>query len=130
MVWVSRLTADRKGRLRAERKATADWLSFIAGPPTKLNPVSETIWLTLQVGREVKHNQTLGEWDTRTLAQGDYMLRLVATDNKGEPLATCIIRVRVVATQEVSEVLQTQMQADRWHLYPGKLEGLNPYARN
>jgi hypothetical protein len=56
----------------------------------------ETMWLTIQVGREVKHNQTLGEWDTRTLAQGDYMLRLVATDNQGEPLATCVIRVRVL----------------------------------
>ncbi len=68
----------------------------------------ETIWLTIQVGREVKHNQTLGEWDTRTLAQGDYMLRLVATDNKGDPLATCTIRVRVVAKQETSELLPGQ----------------------
>jgi hypothetical protein len=58
----------------------------------------ETIWLTIQVGREVKHEQTLGEWDTRTLAQGDYILRLVATNNQGEPLATCMIRVRVVAS--------------------------------
>jgi hypothetical protein len=65
----------------------------------------ENIWLTIQVGRDVKHNQTLGEWDTRTLAQGDYLLRLVATDNKGEPLATCTIQVRVVAPQETSERL-------------------------
>jgi hypothetical protein len=60
----------------------------------------ESIWLTIQAGREVKRDQTLGEWDTRTLAQGDYLLRLVATDNQGEPLATCVIRVRVVATRE------------------------------
>jgi hypothetical protein len=60
----------------------------------------ETIWLTIQAGREVKREQTLGEWDTRSLAQGDYMLRLVATDNQGEPLATCMIRVRVVAPKE------------------------------
>lgn len=60
----------------------------------------ETIWLTIQAGRETKRNQTLGEWDTRTLAQGDYMLRLVATDNQGEPLEACIIRVRVVAPPE------------------------------
>ncbi len=60
----------------------------------------ETIWLTLQAGREVKHEQALGEWDTRTLAQGDYQLRLVATDNQGETLATCTIRVRVIAPTE------------------------------
>jgi hypothetical protein len=60
----------------------------------------ETIWLTIQAGREVKREQALGEWDTRTLAQGDYQLRLVATDNQGEALATCTIRVRVLAPAE------------------------------
>lgn len=70
----------------------------------------ETIWLTLQVGREVKHNQTLGEWDTRTLAQGDYMLRLVATDNKGEPLATCVIRVRVMTQQQESAAINLKQR--------------------
>ncbi len=82
----------------------------------------ETIWLTIQVGREVKHNQTLGEWDTTTLAQGDYMLRLVATDNKGEPLATCMIRVRVVAKPESSGIIQewmvSKMQVDWKDRFP------------
>src|SRR6059058_4617228 len=32
--------------LISARKFAAASLSFIAGPPTKLNPVSETIWLT------------------------------------------------------------------------------------
>jgi hypothetical protein len=59
----------------------------------------ETIWLTIQAGREVKREQTLGEWDTRTLAQGDYRLRLVATDNLGEQLGACTIGVRVVAPE-------------------------------
>lgn len=62
----------------------------------------ETIWLTIQVGREIRREQTLGEWDTRTIPQGEYLLRLVATDNQGEPLATCTIRVRVVAIRENS----------------------------
>jgi hypothetical protein len=60
----------------------------------------ENIWLTIQAGREVKQEAKLGEWDTRTLPQGDYLLRLVATDNKGDSLATCTIRVRIVAPKE------------------------------
>lgn len=55
----------------------------------------ETIWLTIQAGREIKQDSELGQWDTRTLASGDYMLRLVVTDNQGESLEPCIIRVRV-----------------------------------
>src|SRR5215472_3345080 len=51
IVWVSRLTRERYGMFEAERKSAAASLSFIAGPPTKLNPVSETIWLTRAVGR-------------------------------------------------------------------------------
>ncbi|UCE00605.1 MAG: hypothetical protein JSV42_07795 [Chloroflexota bacterium] len=55
----------------------------------------ETIWLTIQAGREIKQDSELGQWDTRTLASGDYMLRLIVTDNQGESLEPCIIRVRV-----------------------------------
>ncbi len=55
----------------------------------------ETIWLTIQAGREIKQESELGQWDTRTLAPGDYMLRLVVTDNQGESLEPCVIRVRV-----------------------------------
>lgn len=42
IVCVSRLTAERSGRFKAVRKAIADLLSFIAGPPTKLKPVRES----------------------------------------------------------------------------------------
>ncbi len=55
----------------------------------------ETVWLTIQAGREVVQESELGQWDTRTLAPGDYMLRLVVTDNQGESLEPCVIRVRV-----------------------------------
>jgi hypothetical protein len=55
----------------------------------------ETIWLTIQAGREIKQESELGQWDTRTLAPGDYMLRLVVTDNQGESFEPCVIRVRV-----------------------------------
>jgi hypothetical protein len=55
----------------------------------------ETVWLTIQAGREIKQESELGQWDTRTLAPGDYMLRLVVTDNQGESFEPCVIRVRV-----------------------------------
>lgn len=75
-------------------KGTADILNFgffkyeIARP-------GDTVWLTIQAGREIKRQADLGQWDTRTLAPGDYMLRLVVTDNEGESLEPCVIRVRV-----------------------------------
>jgi hypothetical protein len=55
----------------------------------------ETVWLTIQAGREIRQEGELGQWDTRTLAPGDYMLRLVVTDNQGESLEPCVVRVRV-----------------------------------
>jgi hypothetical protein len=55
----------------------------------------ETIWLTIQAGRDIIREGELGQWDTRTLAPGDYMLRLVITDNQGESLEPCVIRVHV-----------------------------------
>lgn len=55
----------------------------------------ETIWLTIQAGRDIIREGELGQWDTRTLAPGDYMLRLVVTDNQGESLEPCVIRVHV-----------------------------------
>ncbi len=55
----------------------------------------ETVWQTIQAGREIKQNSELGQWDTRTMAPGDYMLRLVIVDNQGESLEPCVIRVNV-----------------------------------
>jgi hypothetical protein len=55
----------------------------------------DTVWLTIQAGREIRSDSDLGQWDTRTLPPGDYMLRLVVTDNQGNSLEPCVIRVRV-----------------------------------
>jgi hypothetical protein len=57
----------------------------------------ETIWLPVQVGRQPVVNDVLGVWDTVALEPGDYMLRLVVTDNVGNALTPCAIQVRVVA---------------------------------
>lgn len=56
----------------------------------------DPIWHTLQAGRDVKRDETLGEWDTTRLSQGDYLLQLVAVDNMGQPLGTCEIPIRII----------------------------------
>jgi hypothetical protein len=55
----------------------------------------ETIWLTIQAGRQPVQDGDLGQWDTRTLATGEYQLRLVVTDNVGNSLPACVVQVRV-----------------------------------
>jgi hypothetical protein len=55
----------------------------------------DDVWLTIQAGREIVNDNDLGQWDTRTLTSGDYMLRLVVTDNQGQSLSPCVIQVRV-----------------------------------
>jgi hypothetical protein len=55
----------------------------------------ETVWLTIQAGREPKRDSELGQWDTSTLAPGEYHLRLVVTDNEGNSRPPCTIQVNV-----------------------------------
>ena len=55
----------------------------------------ETVWLTILAGREIVQEGELGQWDTGALSPGDYLLRLVVTDNQGESLPPCVIQVRV-----------------------------------
>ncbi len=57
----------------------------------------ETIWLPVQVGQQPVRDGQLGTWDTSALAPGDYMLRLVVTDNQGIALTPCVIQVLVDA---------------------------------
>lgn len=55
----------------------------------------DAIWLTIQAGRNVVQDGELGQWDTQTLSSGEYLLRLVVTDNQGNSLPPCVIRVYV-----------------------------------
>ncbi len=57
----------------------------------------DTIWLPILVGQSAVKNDVLGTWETSTLTPGEYMLRLVVTDNVGAELAPCSIRVTVEA---------------------------------
>lgn len=55
----------------------------------------DTVWLTIQAGRDPIQDSELGQWDTRSLSTGEYMLQLVVTDNQGESLPPCVIKVYV-----------------------------------
>jgi hypothetical protein len=55
----------------------------------------DAIWLTIQAGREPTQESELGQWDTTALSPGEYLIRLVLTDNQGESLNPCIIKVYV-----------------------------------
>lgn len=52
-------------------------------------------WATISAGRDPKVNEVLGPWNTTSLTNGDYFLRLVITDNVGASLEPCVIAVRV-----------------------------------
>jgi hypothetical protein len=52
-------------------------------------------WATISAGRESKVNTSLGPWNTTSLTNGEYFLRLVITDNVGVSLEPCVIAIRV-----------------------------------
>lgn len=52
-------------------------------------------WTTIAAGNEAKVKGNLGYWDTTLLPAGDYLLRLVATDNQGAEIETCVIPVKL-----------------------------------
>jgi hypothetical protein len=52
-------------------------------------------WAAISAGREKVVNGSLGQWDTSALPPGDYLLRLVVTDNQGQSLPPCVIRIRI-----------------------------------
>ncbi len=53
------------------------------------------IWATISAGREIVVNNIIGRWDTSALTPGDYQLRIVATDNKGQLIPPCTIPIRI-----------------------------------
>ncbi len=55
----------------------------------------ESSWLTIGGGRVPVVDGKLGDWDTTTRVPGEYLLRLVVTDNQGNYLPACVIRVRI-----------------------------------
>ena len=58
-------------------------------------PMGTQNWATISADRNPKKNESLGEWNTLSLTNGDYFLRLVIIDNVGKSLEPCVIAVRV-----------------------------------
>ena len=55
----------------------------------------DPVWLPILVGQQAIANNILGTWETSTLNPGEYMLRLVVTDNIGTEMNPCAIQVTV-----------------------------------
>jgi len=62
----------------------------------EIAPVGTQNWATVSADREPKIDGSLGKWNTLSLGNGDYFLRLVITDNVGNALEPCVIAVRVL----------------------------------
>lgn len=52
-------------------------------------------WSTVKAGRNTGRDIEIGDWNTTLLVPGDYLLRLVVTDNDGQEYPPCVIPVRV-----------------------------------
>jgi hypothetical protein len=63
----------------------------------EFSPVGTELWTTVQAGNQPVQDGRLGSWDTSELTPGDYLLRLVVTDNQGQALPPCVVPVRVLA---------------------------------
>ena len=59
-------------------------------------PMGSQNWATIAANRNPVKNDQLGEWNTASVTNGDYFLRLVITDNVGASLEPCVIAVRVL----------------------------------
>ncbi len=55
----------------------------------------DTVWLPILVGQFAVKDDILGTWETSNLTPGEYLIRLVVTDNVGNELAPCSIQVTV-----------------------------------
>jgi hypothetical protein len=75
-------------------KGSADFSNFGFYTLQIAHP-GDVIWLPIQVGQQAIKNNALGTWDTSTLTPGEYMLKLVVTDNVGNVLTPCAIQVTV-----------------------------------
>ena len=58
--------------------------------------VGSANWSTINAGRTAVQDGDLGYWDVSQLATGDYLLRLVVTDNQGNALPACIVPVHII----------------------------------
>jgi hypothetical protein len=62
----------------------------------EFSPAGADSWVTIQAGSEVRQEESLGDWDLSEITPGDYLLRLVVTDNQGLALPACIVPIRIL----------------------------------
>lgn len=60
-------------------------------------PLGSDTWATILANNKVVQDGNLGNWDTSAITPGDYQLRLVVSDNKGNNLPACVVPVRIIA---------------------------------
>ena len=76
-------------------KGTADIPNF-GFYKYEIAPMGSQNWATIAAAREPKRDEELGGWNTASVTNGEYFLRLVITDNVGASLEPCVIAVRVL----------------------------------
>lgn len=84
--------AEVSGTVKITGAASVPNLAFYK---YEVAPLGSQEWATISAEREPVQNAELGEWNTASLTNGDYFLRLVITDNAGVALEPCVIAVRV-----------------------------------
>jgi hypothetical protein len=52
-------------------------------------------WFTIAAGNTKVVNDTLGQWNTSQVLPGDYLLRLVVSDNTNKLLPACVVTVKI-----------------------------------
>lgn len=60
-------------------------------------PMGSDNWVTIAAGDKIVVDQPLGGiWNTEQLIPGDYVLRLVVSDNQNQFLPPCLVSVRII----------------------------------
>ncbi len=89
----SPLNGDRvKGEVSIQGSADVTNFGFYT---LQIARPGDTVWLPIQVGQQPVKKNTLATWDTSSLTPGEYMLKLVVTDNVGNEMSPCAIQVTV-----------------------------------
>jgi hypothetical protein len=91
--------ADVKGVIEIKGSAATPNFGFYK---IEMKRPDDAVWATLQAGNQVVRAGKLGDWDTRRLSPGEYLLGLVVVDNKAQAAPPCTVRLRVSRTVETT----------------------------
>jgi len=100
--WISPVSGeDVSGRVELVGVINVDNLGFFK---YEFSQPGSAVWSTIAAGNEdslqIPEDSTMkqftGIWNTEQLVPGDYLLRLVVTDNQNQLLPICVVPVRVI----------------------------------